>query len=56
MPDEATLIKALDLAERLLDELAAGEQDWFAVARVAGAIAELAAQAAGPPGPERPGS
>ncbi len=46
MCDEATLARAADLAERILDEVSAAEQDWPLVERLARELAELAAVAA----------
>jgi hypothetical protein len=45
MTDEPTITEAIDLAERLLDEVTRAEHDWEAVEHLADALAKLAATA-----------
>ena len=47
MPDQRTLIDAVDLAERILERLTAPKQDWDAVRKLAMTLAKLAEHAAG---------
>jgi hypothetical protein len=55
MPGEETPARAADLAERILDEVSAADQDWRLVERWARELAELAALAArSATGPEHP--
>ena len=48
MREDQTVTAAADFAERILDEVSRARQDWGLVARLAGALAELARQAAAP--------
>lgn len=48
MLDEDTPARAADLAERILDEVSAADQDWSLVERWARELAELAALSARP--------
>lgn len=53
MRDEPAPVRAADLAERILDEVTAAEQDWCLVGQWARELAALAATTAGPAtGPE----
>ncbi len=45
MTADTTIVRALDLAERLLDEVARAGQDWQTVARLAQELAALARRA-----------
>ncbi|MDE3133173.1 MAG: hypothetical protein KGL15_03815 [Acidobacteriota bacterium] len=46
MTEEQTVAAASDLAERIVDEVSRAKHDWPLVARLAGALADLARQAA----------
>jgi hypothetical protein len=50
MITERAIIEAFELAEQILDELSSRNQDWTAIERMAGTLAELAASAARPLG------
>jgi len=44
--DEQALVDAIELAERILDEVTRAEQDWRAIEHLADALARLAAHLA----------
>jgi hypothetical protein len=46
MPDDQTIIDAVDLAERLLEAVTRAEHDWSEIEHLADALAGLAAVAA----------
>jgi hypothetical protein len=46
MPDDQTIIDAVDLAERILEEATRAEHDWPQIEHLADALASLAAAAA----------
>jgi hypothetical protein len=45
--DEQVLVDALDLAERIVDEVTRAQQDWRAIEHLADALARLAGRIAG---------
>lgn len=55
MPDQQPLSRAIELAERILDEIVSPKQDWPAIEDMATALADLARRKAQPPSrPEDP--
>jgi hypothetical protein len=48
MPDDQTIIDAVDLAERILEAVTGAEHDWPKIEHLADALADLAAVAARP--------
>lgn len=45
MDEQQRVIAACDLAERIVDEASRDKQDWVLIGRLAGTLAEIAAQA-----------